>query len=115
MGTMSAPVQIGGGFRRKMVAGKNDIFEVITTTKMSASYATGGDVVSLPADYSRRGQIVCVEVLTPVVGTRVFAWDGSTSAPKIKSFTAYPATEVASATNLSTVTLLVRFTYEGGM
>lgn len=115
MGDTTAPVKLGGGFRPLRVAGKDDIMSVVTKVKMSASYATGGDTLVLPTEYSRRGKLQSVEVLTPQLGTRVFAWDGSVATPKVKAFTAYPATEVTAATNLSTVELLVRFTFEGGM
>jgi len=112
MGNTSAPVTVGGGVRNLLISGKNDQTMVTTKVTMSGSYATGGDTVVASA-YQKRGKLAAVEVRTPVVGTRVFAWDGSTTTPKIKAFTAYPATEVTSATSLSGVELLVRFTYDG--
>ena len=115
MGATATPAKKGGGFRPMRVAGKNDQVAVIVKVAMSGSYATGGDTLTQPADKSKRGKLVCVEVLTPLVGSYYVAWDGSTTDPKIKLFTALPSTQVANATNVSTTEVMLRLTYEGGM
>jgi hypothetical protein len=73
----------------------------------SASYATGGEPLTLPDDISGR-ELKAVFLLNPLDGTRVYQWDGSTSAPKIIGYTALN-TQVANAVDLSAVT--TRYAY----
>lgn len=76
---------------------------VVFTTKMSSSYATGGDTIALPGDIKSTA-VQWLDVGNWADGTRFYQWDGSTTTPKIKAYTA-AGTEVSSTTNLSAVTL----------
>lgn len=73
---------------------------------MSSSYATGGDTVALPGDFRGQGDFVALLIANPMDGTRIYTWDGGTTTPKIKAYTAL-STEVTATTNLSTVVLYV--------
>lgn len=88
---------------------------VFATITLSSSYSTGGDTLTFPygatAAQSRGKRLRAVVVLRPADGTRIYSWNGSTSAPTIQAFTAI-ATEVTAATNLSAVTLPVLFVFE---
>lgn len=85
---------------------------VIASFTMSASYATGGDTLTLPTNDVRGHELLGVNVLTRQDGTRFYDWNGSTTAPKIKAYTAGNA-EVSNATDLSAVTLKVELIYAG--
>ena len=100
-GPQSAPV-IGQGLP------VNTSMAVFTST-MSASYSTGGDTITLPADV--HGDIVAVNVMS--CGTdfanRTYMWNGQAgSSAKVVALDAFK-TEEGAATDLSavTVTLLV--------
>lgn len=108
MGTIAAPTVVGGSIGPMRAYSAEGMFAQPGTITMSASYATGGDTVTLPADISKLRKLWAIEVLTPMDGTRFYAWDGSTTTPKIKAFTAANA-EASAATNLSSVTLRVMF------
>lgn len=77
----------------------------VFTTKMSSSYATGGDTVTLPADI--KGEIVALDIISSGAdfANRTYIWNGSTgSSAKIVAMDAYK-TEEGNATDLSAVTL----------
>lgn len=77
----------------------------IFTSKMSASYATGGDPVVLPAGV--QGEIVAVDVLSSGTdfANRTYIWNGQTgSDAKIVAMDAFK-TQEGNATDLSGVTL----------
>ena len=100
-GPQSAPV-IGQGLP------VNTSMAVFTST-MSASYSTGGDTITLPADV--HGDIVaaCVLAYGADYANRTFVWNGQAgSSAKIVALDAFK-TEEGAATDLSavTVTLLV--------
>lgn len=76
---------------------------------MSASYATGGDTLTLPTLPGWVLHKVCLDLW--IVGANMFVWNGSASAPKILALTALPSTQVGAATNLSTTTLIGSLTY----
>ena len=78
---------------------------------MSASYATNGDTLALPAHL---GTLVAVVVTPTHDGTRLVTWDGGTSTPKLKAYSDLDATpaEVANATDLSAVTRTVLAYFE---
>ena len=78
---------------------------VIFTTKMSSSYATGGDTVTLPSDI--RGEIVALAVLSSGsdFANRTYIWNGATgSSAKIVAMDAFK-TDEGNGTDLSAVTL----------
>jgi hypothetical protein len=114
MGATGTPSIIGGGGSVAPVAqvGSAHNLRVLTSFKMSNSYATGGDTLTLPTSDVRGKELVGVNVLTRQDGTRFYDWNGSVSAPKIKSYTA-AGTEVSSTTDLSAVTLRVELIYAG--
>jgi hypothetical protein len=85
---------------------------VLTSFTMSASYATGGDTLTLPTADVRGKDLVAVNILTRQDGTRFYDWDGSVSAPKIRAYTA-AGTQASSTTDLSGVTLKVELIYAG--
>lgn len=98
---------------KMMVKGGGTPFEAIVTVAMSASYPTGGESVTLPADL-RTGDLIGFTIINPLPGAatdRVYGWDGSLTAPKIFAKVISTAAEVANATDLSANTLYVRLTY----
>jgi hypothetical protein len=80
--------------------GRNALL-VYVTFVMSASYATGGDTLTLPSDVTGR-ELKAVIILNPLDGTRMYQWNGDTAAPKIMAFTGL-GTEVANTTDLDAV------------
>ena len=81
----------------------------VFTSKMSASYSTGGDTITLPADV--HGDIVaaCVLAYGADYANRTFVWNGQAgSSAKVVALDAFKTEESASQ-DLSgvTVTLLV--------
>lgn len=114
MGATSTPSILGGGGSVAPVSqvGSAHNLRVLTSFTMSASYATGGDTLTLPTADVRGKDLVGVNVLTRQDGTRFYDWDGSVSAPKIKAYTAGNA-QVSSTTDLSAVTLKVELIYAG--
>lgn len=77
----------------------------VFTTRMSASYATGGDTVTLPADV--KGEIVALDIISSGAdfANRTYIWNGTAgSGAKIVAMDAYK-TEEGNATDLSAVTL----------
>ena len=116
MGSMGTPSVDGGGgggsFAPVRGLSRGGQYEVIATSTLSNSYATGGDTVTLPGEVSGK-DLLGLEILNWNDGTRMYVWDGSVSAPKIKSLTALPATQSTAATDLSAVILRIRFTFAG--
>lgn len=113
MGTMGTPAIAGGASYGPVRAySLGNLNEAIATSTMSNSYATGGDTLNQPSEISGK-DLVAVEVLKSSDLTRWYQWDGSTAAPKIRALTALPNTQVTAATDLSAVTLTLRFTYAG--
>lgn len=114
MGATGSPSILGGGASVAPVSqvGSPHNLRVLVSFTMSASYATGGDTLTLPTADVRGHDLVGVNVLTRQDGTRFYDWDGSTSAPKIKAYTAGNA-QVSSTTDLSAVTLKVELIYAG--
>ena len=84
----------------------HDHREVIFKIVPSASYATGGETIALPAD-AKLGDIVAIELITRHDGTRIWEWNGSTTAPKVIAYDAF-ATQEGNATDVSAVTLIAR-------
>ena len=80
--------------------------EVIFQIVPSASYATGGETISLPAD-AKLGDLVAIELITRHDGTRIWEWNGSKTAPKVIAYDAF-ATQEGNATDVSGVTLIAR-------
>lgn len=114
MGATGTPSILGGGASVAPVSqvGSPHNLRVLVSFTMSASYATGGDTLTLPTADVRGHDLVGVNVLTRQDGTRFYDWDGSVSAPKIKAYTA-GNTQVSSTTDLSAVTLKVELIYAG--
>lgn len=114
MGATGSPSILGGGASVAPVSqvGSPHNLRVLVSFTMSASYATGGDTLTLPTSDVRGHDLVGVNVLTRQDGTRFYDWNGSTSAPKIKAYTD-GATEETSTTDLSAVTLKVELIYAG--
>jgi hypothetical protein len=96
-----APVSRGGAY----------IARKIGLINLNAAYATGGDTIPLP-DLDG-GVLLAVVVLNGERGANMYAWDGSTSTPKIKAFTAAGA-EVAASTNNAAVQLVVELIFKVG-
>jgi hypothetical protein len=105
MGTTTNSGMIGPAAGHLNFSGMSSNSElVVFTTKMSTSYATGGDTIALPSDI-KSTVVQWLDVGNWADGTRFYQWDGTTGAsPKIKAYTA-AGTEVANTTNLSAVTL----------
>lgn len=114
MGATGTPSILGGGASVAPVSqvGSPHNLRVLTSFTMSASYATGGDTLTLPTADVRGHELVAVNVLTRQDGTRFYDWNGSVSAPKIKAYTAGNA-EASSAADLSAITLKVELIYAG--
>lgn len=116
MGATGAPKLRGGSGAQVRAVGKTGLTFIPVTFTMSASYSTGGDTLTLPTADIRGKELVGVMLLTPsaAVGTdRVFAWNGSTAAPKITSRVISSAAETDAATDLSAVTHQAILIYEG--
>lgn len=104
MGTTTSSAVIGPAAGHLNFSGLSANSElVVFTTKMSSSYATGGDTLALPSDI-KSTTVQFLSVGNWADGTRFYQWDGSTSTPKVKGYTA-AGTEVSNATDLSAVTL----------
>lgn len=91
-------------------AGNNPNMVLVSITGMS-NYATGGVALTMPTDIKGQ-QLVCLDLITRHDGTRIWEWDGSTSAPKLKAYDAF-ATEEGAATVVSSVTLYAWLIYGG--
>jgi len=115
MGTTTINNPRSAAIRERRVAAKNDVIDVYERVNLSSSYATGGETLAQPQSRSRRGKLLSVEVINPFTGTYIIAWNGDVTTPKLLVYTALPGTQVANATNVSTVQVLVKFVYEGGM
>lgn len=108
MGTAAiASAPRAGGTPAPKSVGAVTFSEVLATVTMSASYATGGDTLPVPGGF---GSLYAVEIINDTDGTRWFVWDGSAATPKIKGYTA-TATEVTATTNLSAITLYIRYIF----
>lgn len=78
---------------------------VVFTSKMSASYSTGGDTITLPAGL--KGEIVACDVISSGAdfANRTYIWNGTAgSGAKIVAMDAFK-TEEGNTTDLSSVTL----------
>jgi hypothetical protein len=84
--------------------------ELVLRAKLtgSASYATGGDTVTLPAPDGYT--LYELRVTSQPPATRTYVWDQSTSAPKLIAFDAF-ATQEANATNVSADVIFVEAIY----
>ena len=96
-----------GGTKAPVSIGAQNFTVVYTTQTMSNSYATGGETLVVPAGY---GTVYAVELITRHDATRIWEWNGSTSTPKAKAYDAF-ATEEGAATDVSAVTLYIRFIF----
>ena len=78
------------------------------TVTGSASYSTGGEVLAgLPTGV---GTLQAVTIHNPHDGTRIWSWNGNTSAPTLIAYDAF-ATQEGNATNVSTTVLSIELTY----
>lgn len=115
MGSTGTPTKLGAsaGPVNGWLKGKMTIIPASIT--MSASYATGGDTVTLPTD-AKGMQLAGLVIQNPLGrtagGTRVFSWDGSLTTPKIHAMVMSTGAQVASTTDLSAITLDVLFIFE---
>ena len=110
----TATPTLGGGSTYGPVRayGLGSVTQVIASATVGATYATGGQPVTLPGEISGR-DLLAVEVLNPHDGTRLWVWNGSTAAPKLIAYDAF-ATEEGNTTDTSGVTARVlRFTFTG--
>lgn len=75
----------------------------------SSSYATGGETLTVP---TLTGYTLYEVRITsqPPAGTRLWAWDGSTSTPKLKAYDAF-ATQEGNATDVSADVLFIELVY----
>ena len=105
MGSTTASAAVGQSSRNVTSQGMpSNVSLCQFSTKMSSSYATGGDTVTLPSDV-KGAEVIGLIVMNWSDGTRFYQWDGTAGAsPKIKAMTAGNA-EVASTTDLSAVTV----------
>ncbi len=91
--------------------GAINMLRIPTSVTPTSSYDTGGSAVTLPAGV-QGWTLHAVEIKNWNNGTRMYCWDGSVSAPKIKALTALPATEALAAADLHTdAALKVEFVY----
>ena len=114
MGSTGAPTLIGGAAGPANSWAKGRLTIVPASFTMSASYATGGDTVTLPSD-AKGMELVAIDVLTPfpAPGTdRMFSWNGDAAAPKIGAKVISTGAEVANTTDLSATTLDVLFYFQ---
>jgi hypothetical protein len=70
----------------------------------SNSYATNGEVFTLPSGLALGRELKAIILTNPYDGTRFYQWDGSKTAPKITAWVMSTGAEVANATDLSAVT-----------
>lgn len=112
MGSTGTPVKLGGGIGAAQAVAKDRLLLVLADITMSASYATGGDTVTLDTDIKGK-ELRGLIVLSREVALNRYAWDNVKAAPKIVARVISTDAEVANTTNLSTVTLTVLFIYEG--
>jgi hypothetical protein len=106
MGQSIIPMRTIGGLNMLMVP---------FSLKMSTSYSTGGDTITLPstpAGLLAGRRLMSVIIANTKVGVRRYNWDGSTATPKIQAFSAFD-TEVTAAVDLSAVTLTGVLIYVG--
>lgn len=104
--TMASAPRAGGNPAPRSVGGVTFI-EVYTTQTMSNSYATGGETLLVPAGY---GTLYGVDIITRHDGTRIWEWDRNTSTPKAIAYDAF-ATQEGAATDVSAVTLFIKFIF----
>lgn len=112
MGATGTPALIGGGGAKsspQFLGGVHALIVPVSFT-MSSSYSTGGDTLTLPTSDVRGKELKGVVILTRQDGTRFYDWDGSTTTPKIKAYTAGNS-EVSATTNLSAVTIKALLLY----
>lgn len=111
MGNTAPPTLTGAGAPIGVLHGIGavNMFLVPFTAAMSATYATGGDTLTQPAGIKGKN-LIAVFINNPVVGGRLYSWNGSAAAPTIQAWVTGAAlsgvlAEVAAATNLSAVTI----------
>lgn len=112
MGQTGTPTKLGGAIGAAQAVAKDRLLLVLADIKMSASYATGGDTVTLDTDVKGK-ELRGLLLLSREVGLNRYAWNNSNAAPKIVARVISTDAEVAAATDLSAVTLTVMFIYEG--
>jgi len=112
MGSTTAPILLGGGDGHMNAISKNKLLVVVADFTMSASYATGGDTVTLSTKV-KGSEFRGLAVLNFTDATRIYAWDGNKTTPKIIAYVVSTGAEVAAAVDLSTKTITAVFIYEG--
>lgn len=111
MANTGTPTLLGTGLGDVLGRSKGPLHFIIGTATAGATYATGGQPVTAPAGVQGT-KLKGIIILNPHDGTRLWVWDGSTSAPKLKAYDAF-ATEEANATDTSAVSLTLLYIYEG--
>ncbi len=112
MGATSTPTKLGSGYGEVNAISANKILLVQANISMSASYATGGDTVTLDTDV-KGAKLRGLLILTTESGLNRYAWVNGLTTPKILARVISTDAEVANATDLSAVVLTVVFIYEG--
>jgi hypothetical protein len=110
MANTGAVTLLGSGLGLTLGLGGSNYLFVLGSANAGATYATGGQPVTPPEGVVGK-KLKGIVVLTYHDGTRLWVWDGSTSAPKLKAYDAF-ATEEANGTNTSGVTLQLLFIFE---
>lgn len=96
-------VFVGGSVGPARIVDSGDAIFVPCTITVGATYATGGNPLTLP-DGVDELQLIAVHLVQRHDGTRIWEWDGSVTAPKLKAYSAF-ATEQSNGNNTSGVTL----------
>lgn len=104
--TLASAPRVGGS-PAPVSRGGVEFVTVYTTQTMSNSYATGGETLVVPSGY---GTLYAVEIINRHDGTRIWEWTNGTTTPKAKAYDAF-ATEEGNATDVSAVTLYIKFIF----
>lgn len=114
MANTGTPTPLGGGTGPAMGLAKGQLVFIPATLTAGATYATGGNPITLPA--AAKGMKLRQFILTrdiPAAATdRIYFWDGSATAPKLVAKVISTAAEVANAVDTSADTLAGIFVFE---
>ena len=112
MADTATPSQTGGSsFGKVRGFGINGMTFYFASVLAGATYATGGQPVTPPPEISGK-DLLAVTVLNPHDGTRIWSWNGSTTAPKLVAYDAF-ATQEGNGTDVSAVPLVLMWVYTG--
>lgn len=101
--TGTPSLSAGSSYGPVRAFGLGSVTLAFATVTVGATYATGGQPVTLPGEIAGR-TLAAITVLNPHDGTRLWVWNGSTSAPTLMAYDAF-ATQEGNATDTSAVTV----------